>query len=86
MQHYKYYFLWNNLYVYAIIIQVLITQWFFAQGSYQSGVGNDRYLAVAQPILSVVLNKVIKVFNERLCLKFIQFMKCEKRLFYKYTL
>ncbi|XP_062551170.1 putative nuclease HARBI1 [Armigeres subalbatus] len=64
---------------------------FFAEGSYQKGVGNDIFAGMAQPTLSKVLSVVIGVFEAEICPTAIRFPETEaekdeiKRAFYEKT-
>ncbi|XP_062556580.1 putative nuclease HARBI1 [Armigeres subalbatus] len=64
---------------------------FFAEGSYQNGVGNDMFAGMAQPTLSKILTSVIDVFEAELCPTVIQFPVSDeekseiKRGFYERT-
>lgn len=64
---------------------------FFAEGSYQKGVGNDMFAGMAQPTLSKILTSVIDVFEAELCPTVIQFPVSDeekseiKRGFYERT-
>lgn len=46
---------------------------FFAEGNYQKGVGNDRYIGVAQPTMSKVLREVLIIIEEDICPAVIRF-------------
>ncbi|XP_065074841.1 putative nuclease HARBI1 [Ochlerotatus camptorhynchus] len=54
---------------------------FFAEGSYQKGVGNDFFAGMAQPTLSKALSAVIDVFEAEICPAAIKFpvSEVEKR-------
>lgn len=39
---------------------------FFAEGGYQTGVGNDFEVSLAQPTFSKVLNEVVDIFEMHL--------------------
>lgn len=64
---------------------------FFAEGSYQKGVGNDLFAGMAQPTLSKALSAVVDVFEANICPLAIQFPTSEaekdeiKRGFYEKT-
>lgn len=64
---------------------------FFAEGSYQKGVGNDLFAGMAQPTLSKALSSVIEAFEVEICPVAIQFPTSEaekdeiKRSFYEKT-
>lgn len=40
---------------------------FFSEGSYQKGVGNDRYVGLAQPTMSKVLQLVLDILEKEIC-------------------
>ncbi|XP_062557486.1 putative nuclease HARBI1 [Armigeres subalbatus] len=46
---------------------------FFAEGNYQKGVGNDRYIGLAQPTMSKVLQIVLDIIENEVCPTVIQF-------------
>lgn len=46
---------------------------FFAEGGYQKGVGNDRYIGMAQPTISKILRLVLNVLEKEVCPAVIQF-------------
>lgn len=46
---------------------------FFAEGSYQKGVGNDVFAGMAQPTLSKTLASVIDILETQVCPMVIQF-------------
>ncbi|XP_036340840.1 putative nuclease HARBI1 [Rhagoletis pomonella] len=54
---------------------------FFAEGGYQTGVGKDHDVSVAQSSLSKILTEVLEIFEKHLCPKWIQVAKTaeEKR-------
>nr|XP_029707902.1 putative nuclease HARBI1 [Aedes albopictus] len=53
---------------------------FFAEGSYQKGVGNDLFAGMAQPTLSKVLSTVIEVFEAEVCSTTISFPESEAEM------
>ncbi|XP_065091049.1 putative nuclease HARBI1 [Ochlerotatus camptorhynchus] len=46
---------------------------FFAEGNYQKGVGNDRFIGLAQPTMSKVLQLVLDIIETEVCPAVIQF-------------
>lgn len=46
---------------------------FFAEGNYQKGVGNDRFIGLAQPTMSKVLQIVLDIIETEVCPAVIQF-------------
>lgn len=54
---------------------------FFAEGGYQTGIGKDCDVSLAQCTLSKVLTEVLDIFEQNLCSKWISFCKTaeEKR-------
>ena len=60
---------------------------FLAEGGYQNGVGQDCFVGMAQPMVSVVLSEVLDILEEVLCPKWIslqmtQAEKSEARLYF----
>lgn len=51
---------------------------FFAEGGYQTGIGKDCDVSVAQCSLSKVLTEVINIFEKHLCPKWIRFCRTEE--------
>lgn len=50
---------------------------FLAEGGYQNGVGQDCFVGMAQPTVSVVLNEVLGILEEILCPKWINLQMTE---------
>lgn len=60
---------------------------FLAEGGYQNGVGQDCFVGMAQPTVSVVLSEVFQILEEALCAKWISLKmseeeKTEARLYF----
>lgn len=60
---------------------------FLAEGGYQNGVGQDHFVGIAQPTVSVVLSEVLDILETTLCpnwisLKMTEDEKNEARLYF----
>ncbi|XP_058819571.1 putative nuclease HARBI1 [Topomyia yanbarensis] len=55
------------------IIKLSAALRFFAEGSYQKGVGNDVFVGMAQPTLSRSLSSIIDIFETEICATAIKF-------------
>lgn len=49
------------------IIKLAAALRFFAEGTYQKGVGNDLFVGMAQPTFSKVLSEVLMILENHLC-------------------
>lgn len=55
------------------ILKLAATLRFFAEGSYQKGVGNDFVLGLAQPTVSKIIKEMINIMEEFMCSQWIKF-------------
>lgn len=53
---------------------------FFAEGNYQKGVGNDRFIGLAQPTMSKVLQHVLNIMETEVCPDIIKFPSDEQEI------
>ncbi|XP_059220599.1 putative nuclease HARBI1 [Stomoxys calcitrans] len=61
----------------APIVKLSAALRFFAEGGYQTGIGKDCDVSMAQSSWSKVLAKVIQIFEENLCPRWIRFWRTE---------
>lgn len=59
------------------LVKLSATLRFMAEGGYQTGVGKDSDVSVAQSTFSKILTEVINIFEEHLCQRWITFCKTE---------
>ncbi|XP_065355967.1 putative nuclease HARBI1 [Calliphora vicina] len=60
------------------LVKLSATLRFFAEGGYQTGIGKDCDVSLAQCSLSKVLTEVIDIFEEHLCTNWITFPKTDE--------
>ncbi|XP_055542729.1 putative nuclease HARBI1 isoform X2 [Wyeomyia smithii] len=62
------------------IIMLAASLRFFAEGSYQKCVGNDRFIGMAQPTFSKSLTTILNIIEQEVCPKTIQFPSEEREM------